>query len=173
MLKRFLYFILIIFVTVLHNGCGNNKSEDSIKSIGISVPLASEVDCASATGAFSVLPNGRCAVFNGYTSLPINLPFPINEAQSIRLELIDPAQGRHVIAQLNQNINSVQNGGFVYLTDVQNPNQPVCRLTLQGTSQAFAEIDLTGSTTMSQLYQSLFQSQTTAQMQLVFVRKQD
>lgn len=174
-------WIIVPAIAVFILGCGSNpKSDDLISRIGLSVPLASLAPCGQAaltpTSQQITGPDGQCyiATFIGSTSQYIQLPFGLNEIQSIRLEVTDSTGRKQTIAHSTQDISSIQSGqsaSFLFLTDVQNPNVQVARISVNG-SQAFVEVDLTGSQTMGQLYQAHFQSQTTIEAQLVFAKKQ-
>lgn len=171
-MNKLLSLLFVVGSLLLFFGCGQSDIKPEEKAVTMTVPLVQDCSQGIPAGAQTYTgPNGQCLVFNAYSSQVIQLPYAQSDIETIKLNLIDPYGTKHQVGQLNGDINSIQVGNYIWITDVRNPNQALARLNIRG-NQAMAEINFNdGSNTVGEIYQSRFQNQMSAQVELVFTKK--
>ncbi len=178
MFKLTKYFLSVLFLIasgLLFFGCGQGEQLREEKSVSMTVPLVQDCSQGVPPGAQTSTLDGRCVVLSSYSSQVIQLPYEQANIESIKLNMIDPSGQRHQVGQLNGDINTIQVGNYIFITDINNPNKALARMNIRG-NQAFAEINLhegnQPSYTVANVIQSYWQTNpVSAQMEFVFTKK--
>src|SRR3989338_7985163 len=153
MFKLFIKGLLALLLMAVVVSCGQlGNQEDLIEqSIPITVPMIS----------------GNSPL--GWINTTVTAPISFDQIYSVKLAIIDGQGIKHIVAEaFNQPL--IQSGVTLDLMDIGNPTLPLCRIQFAQNQQLYVTVDVRGSQTVGQYYQTSPNVQA-MQVYLIFVQK--